>query len=471
MAQATQQPRYPQAGAQAQQPAGPKILRIGLIIGDKIVEERLVRDRQPVTIGQSSKNSFAVPSPDLPKSWPLFTVAGGRYVLQFAESMDGRISDGGQVHTLAQLKSTGRANRSGAAFQLPLTEGARGKIVVGDMTLLFQFVTAPPPRPRPQLPHSVRGSLADQIDPYMAVVLVVSLLIHSVAYGYFKYIRDEPRKYEPDEIPQEFAQALMAKPEPPKIVAATGIGDQKGEEAGEQKGEDTGDSKGSSKDHGESKDDGPKGAPDRAAVAQAVNSTAVIRVLGTRSASGGGSFMDVSGGQDVGGDLAKGLDRVGAGGGTVAAVGTGDGLGTGTRGSATGVIAAGTQTTAAGPKGPTTTGTQVAETEVKVTGSTGDASGDSSGSLNPQVFEDTIKDRYYSRALKCYQNAAKTNPGLKGKVNVSITVGPGGNVTKVSVDGFDSSVDSCINTEARKWRFPKPDEASTFEFSFIFRPA
>ena len=38
------------------------------LLGDKIVEERLVRGRDPVTIGQSAKNTFAIPTPELPKS-------------------------------------------------------------------------------------------------------------------------------------------------------------------------------------------------------------------------------------------------------------------------------------------------------------------------------------------------------------------------------------------------------------------
>src|SRR5215475_503498 len=77
----------------------PKILRSGVILGDKIVDERLVRDRGPVTIGQSAKNTFAVPAAELPRSWTLFHVDAktGKYVLTVADSMDGRISDGGQV--------------------------------------------------------------------------------------------------------------------------------------------------------------------------------------------------------------------------------------------------------------------------------------------------------------------------------------------------------------------------------------
>src|SRR6185295_12560448 len=99
----------------AQQPQGPrpKILRIGVILGGKIVEERLIRNRENVTLGQSAKNTFAIPAAELPKSWTLFQLVQNRYVLNLAEGMDGRLSDGGQVQTLGQLKQAGQARQAG----------------------------------------------------------------------------------------------------------------------------------------------------------------------------------------------------------------------------------------------------------------------------------------------------------------------------------------------------------------------
>src|SRR5438105_9185868 len=86
----------------------PKILRIGVILGGKIVEERLIRTRETVTIGQSAKNTFAIPAPELPRSWQLFKLVGTKYVLNVNESMDGRLSDGGNVLALAQMKAGGQ---------------------------------------------------------------------------------------------------------------------------------------------------------------------------------------------------------------------------------------------------------------------------------------------------------------------------------------------------------------------------
>src|SRR5690349_8344086 len=75
----------------------PKILRIGIIQGARIVEERLVRKRQNVSIGQSTKNMFVIPTEALPKSFTLFEVTGQNYALNFTEGTDGRVSLGDQV--------------------------------------------------------------------------------------------------------------------------------------------------------------------------------------------------------------------------------------------------------------------------------------------------------------------------------------------------------------------------------------
>ena len=167
----------PTAGA-APSGARPRILRIGILLGGKIVEERLIRERTPVTIGQSMRNTFSIPVEGLPLELTLFALDEGRYSLRFLQRMDGRLSDhGGEVQTLDALKTRGAQNH-GDYFQVPLSDHARGKLTLGDLTILFQFVTEPPRQPKPMLPASVRGTFADRIDPRLAVIVGSSILIH-----------------------------------------------------------------------------------------------------------------------------------------------------------------------------------------------------------------------------------------------------------------------------------------------------
>ncbi len=438
---------------------GPRVLRIGVLLGDKIVEERLIRERVPVTIGQSARNTFSVPSSELPRTWTLFPYAGGKYMLQFADTMDGRISDGGQVFTLTQLKQSGKARHEGPVWVIGLPETARGKIVMGDATFLFQFVQAPAIAPRPSLPASVRGRFLDRIDPYLGVILAFSLVIHGSVWGYCRYVLKDPPPLPPDQIPDQFASVTIKQP--PAAPPTPEKGELPKEEEKKDAAKEKSDDKPKEKPRPQTGDDGSK-----ASVEQKVASAAPIRVLktlGAKGNAGGIATSDKEGWEDLG----NGLAHVGNG-EVVATVGT---SGQSTRGTGTETeVATGTGAgKVKGPAGPAQTGVAKVEHEVKGGGNAGKIEDIESGGLDPDKVATTIKNRYQSRVIACYQRALKTNQGLGGKVVVSFTVGPAGSVIKASAEGFDDGVDRCIEQEARTWRFEKPEGQATFEIPFVLR--
>ena len=113
-----QAPLSPKAPRAAMPPSGraaagtgfapaPKILRIGIIQGARIVEERLVRKRQDVTIGQSTKNMFVIPTEALPKTFTLFevTVADPQQADAVAAAIDAKVKDRFQVPTETKPQS------------------------------------------------------------------------------------------------------------------------------------------------------------------------------------------------------------------------------------------------------------------------------------------------------------------------------------------------------------------------------
>src|SRR3954451_21583528 len=155
-----------------------RILRLGIIQGGRIVEERLVRRRESITIGQSARNMFVVPSEALPRQWLLFEITPRGYWAHFADAMEAPIAVGNEIISLAQLKQAGKIRRHGQSWVMLLDERSRGKITVGDMTILFQFVTPPPPQPRPQLPPSVRGSFTSNLDWGFTIIAGLSFIAH-----------------------------------------------------------------------------------------------------------------------------------------------------------------------------------------------------------------------------------------------------------------------------------------------------
>lgn len=158
------------------QQTGPKVLRIGLVQGGRVIEERIIKQRTSVTVGTSEKAMFVIPATTVPGQFKLFELVGNEYYLNFLDGMRGRVALQTGISDIDGLR--GQARRVGNAYQVKLTEEARGKIIVGETTFLFQFVAPPPPQPRPQLPLSVKGGLASQIDWDLTIIAAFSFLLH-----------------------------------------------------------------------------------------------------------------------------------------------------------------------------------------------------------------------------------------------------------------------------------------------------
>ena len=128
------------------------------------------------------RSTFVVPSEALPGRWTLLEREGRRYRLQLGRGMEARIADRTQVVSVA----------AGAPRAVPLPEAAHGRVVVGDVVLLFQLVPQPPVRPRPQLPASLRASFWTRLDRPFAVVALLSPLAHLWLVIYLRRV-DWPR--------------------------------------------------------------------------------------------------------------------------------------------------------------------------------------------------------------------------------------------------------------------------------------
>ena len=151
-----------------------KILRVGVLQSGKIVEERLLRKREAVTIGTSPKNTFYLPTSKLPQQITLLDIRNEKYLLGLRTDVDGKVSIGDQLRTLEELQASQGAivGKDGVKF-VPLDEKARGKLVLGDITVLFQFVTPPPISAKPTLPAGARGGFAGRLRSEWAFLTAV----------------------------------------------------------------------------------------------------------------------------------------------------------------------------------------------------------------------------------------------------------------------------------------------------------
>jgi TonB family protein len=443
-----------------------RILRIGIVQGGRIVEERLIRKRENISVGWSSKSTFAVPSEALPKQWLLFEAGQRGYIAHFADAMDARIAVGNEVVSLAQLKQMGRLRRSGASYKFLLDERSRGKVTVGDLSVLFQFVTPPPPQPRPQLPASVRGSFFNGMDWVYTGIAAASFLVHLVFVVYLRSV-DWPRKPDIEEIPDRFVQMVVkAKPpEPPKETAVKDETKKDDDKKDDKKLASSSASKAPKKELS-AEEKARIDAERRARLSEQVRNTGILKLLGAK-ADGSGSIADVLGKGDVDRDQEKAFQ--GVGGLTVA---TSDaslrGVKTGTGGS--GKVANISGLRGAGSIAGGDTGAGL--TEKRITGIVKSEAPAVDGELDPSLVSKEVRARI--GAIKaCYDRALKRNPNLSGKVKIRWTITAAGTVSAVEVEEDsmgDAEVSSCIKGLVSRWRFPAPSGGSVdVVYPFVFQ--
>jgi TonB family protein len=433
-------------------PSG-KNLRVALIQSDKITEDRTLKKRVSVSVGQNATNTFVVPVSNLPPSFTLFELAENQYFLIFRDGMDGKVSVNGAEVTLEQAKAKGLAKQRKDGFALPLTDASKGRIRLGEISLLFQFVTPPPEPPRPELPADIKGTLFAQADQFFFMVLGVSLFLH---FSGATFIACQPMPEEQevalDDLPDRFVKAMMPQEKPPppkKEVVADAPADK------------------------EVKKDEPKkevakaptsNAEQKAALAQKVAKSGLLKVIG--AGAGGGAFEDVLGNSSGVGDVANALS-----GASGIGVATADSLAGGPKGNATGSTAgigdlgtSGGGNVALAEKGATTIKANMAMQAPEV----------------DSADVDREKLAAYVRARKgaiqgCYEKELKRNPSLKGKIVVRFTITTQGRTSDIEIEENtlgNEAVGACIKTTIRGWNFPfKPPSDVPVAYPFVFSPA
>lgn len=456
--------------------SGDRVLRIGLLLGGKIIEERLVRKNEQVTFGQSSQNMFSVPLEQLPRTFTALVWTGKGYELRFASKMEGRVSRGDKVFSLDQLKANAR--RGDDYYAVDIDDNARGKIGIGEFSLLFHVIAEPPPQPKPVLPASVRGTLMDRMDPLLMACLGITNAVAIVLWVYTFFIMDRPV---PRSIAQEARQKAgideqvvedFTQPEAPKEA----------EKTDEPTKEDAGDKTAKAdKPKADKPDPAPAGGGRTSEQVAAAKQAAVDdaqRYASELFASGGDGVSDVERGmadRRPSEDIGRSIDAVREGGGKIAVGGTGSGgtrdgdartgtsSGPGTGSGAGGIASAGD----GGNKEEKTPGSRVTVASKK-------SFDDSTLTADSVIAK--IKSAYMAGLQRCHKDLLKTEPTAAGTVTISFTVNEKGRVVSPKATGFNGELDRCVETRMAGWIFTPPKDSdgeptdASFEVKLPFQP-
>ena len=422
-----------------------RILRIGILLGGKLVEERLIREHTSVSIGQSMKNTFSIPVDGLPLEHTMFVLENERYFLRFLPKMDGRLSDGGNVTTLESLKQ--QAQQQPGYWQVPLSTTSRGKLSLGDLTVLFQFVTEPPRQPRPMLPASVRGTFADRLDPRLMVILGASIVIH-FSFAIAALVHD----VDTNNGIAERAYNLTFKPDEYTVDVEKPKEAEKSADNGAQKAEKPTPKADKPTPKPEPKLDSGRDAKQDIAL-QENNARAMADLL-TGEGENGTSEGDMSK-RRPGADLGQQIADVREGGKSVA---VGGGAGRGLRGDGDARVGTGHGPAINGPGGTETAGGEKVEKAPTGRIAVADKQGDSDVSLTPDVVLSKIQSVYMAQIKRCYTNYLKKDASARGKIALGFTVNETGRAVSTGANGLNSEVDGCVSNLMVTWRFPVPKD-------------
>lgn len=443
-----------------------RVLRACIFLSGRVVDDRRLKSSESLSLGSRANNTVTIREANLPESHTLFRPKGDGYELVVSGKMSGTVSiDGDSAPVdIESLKQQGLLQKSGNEFVMTLSSKHRGTIVIDDVSVIFQFVTPPPVPPKPKLPASARGTLAQQIDWNFAAILIVSFIFHFGGIGYVNTLPTPPKETSIDTIDERWAALIVPekkpKPKEPKKPKDKPKDDKKDDSKSKEKVAEKKEDKPIEKPTAKPKPVRSKQQRDQ--IAKSLENKGILAVLGAVGGdSAGGAIADVLGEGSVGGgDLDAAFEGI-------AGVGVATDANQRTkRGGASGEAATiGGLKTQGGGK------VKKAKKEKRLVGKAKFGDLDVDGSLDSGSIAKVVQKRMKS-IQGCYNKELKRDPSLKGKVEIEFTIGENGRIEEALTVGNtmgNKTVANCILRMLNRWKFPKPDGGSvTVVFPFIF---
>lgn len=454
-------------------------LRIGVLQDNLILEERLIQKKKPVTVGHSIKSTFCIPTSTVPELLTMFEVKGSQYLLRFDEKTDGRVAVGEAVHKISDLRTHKDVTKKGNVYYLPLSDKSRGKVVVSDITFLFQMVPKPPPKPKAKLPGSAKGWFKQTLrrDQILIAGFLASIIFQGGLVTTFKVAAsDRPRLTDEEKetlltVDVQFEEEVIKPPEEKSEK-------KEADAAGPAEEEPAGDppptvavAEQPKAQQPAKKPSGPANHDKLRPVKTAKKPDTIVNFFkqpgmggaNPLSPSSAQAYREAFSGSEGVSEKTAGEDVGGMRDGPVADTG-----GTGTR------VAGLTRAEKGG--GMLKTGevkTAAKEPEKKINLKVGISGGNKTGgtgTLDGTSVTSVFKRR--SSAFRtCYETRLKMNPNLSGKVVIQFTIGPAGRITSINVSSNstgDSAVGSCIVDKVRTWKFNEPENGAVmFTFPIV----
>jgi outer membrane biosynthesis protein TonB len=443
-------------GAQEQ---APKVLRIGIVQDGKVVHERLIKQRQSVTIGESARNTFVFPSKSLPKRFTLFLAKGDTYQLVVSKEMQGKVARRGlPAIDLDQIRAGEGGSKKGDTWVLPLKDGTRGRVALDNLTVLFQFVPAPPESVRMANRQDFRPKLLDEDDPVFVGTMSVFMALAAVLMIYV-WNTDPVESVSLAEFQDRFVEMVLDAAEKEKeeqTIEETSDEGEKVKEEEETPEEKEPERKPKTKDEKEAQEAARLEKKKEDVIAKSKLLAAIIGTRGETKADGSVEDLFASTDGNIS-NLEEALQHVsGVQEATSEALGVKSGRKGGREDAQIRDMARGSGGSGKVDEGP--------KNEVK--GKAKLKGIDSGGSEHEDGIKSVVRKKK-SQVQYCYEQSLKLNPNIGGRLEIEVNI-QGGRVTSAKVvqnATGDSSIEGCVVSKVRRWRFP-PEVSATIRLPF-----
>ncbi len=434
-------------------------LRIGVVYRGKILEERIVRPQSVVSIGHTPRQTLCLPFEDIPQHQVLFRLQGGRFVLQPAPNIRGRIQTYTGVHQARKLLEAGPC---------PLERSTRGFLRFGDVSLLFQVIE-PPKRKTSRLPTFMRYGTSRPNFLGMAL-FVFSALLQTSSVAWVMH-QDWPEPQDVRGLPDHFVEALAA-PVTPKAQEEEPPEPEETETAAskpEKKPQKTAQNVRKKRAKSSPKDPQPSLAQARKKSFQRIEKETILGRLGHLADNGQPAIFN----QLIGKSPTHDLDTAFRDAGSISTVRRAASRLVRPGGSKTGTVE--TIERLRGPKTETAVNIGKKKDAAKVTSRIRIRDTkpvvDQPGFVPSGTIANVFRRRKQA-VQRCYERSVKRIPSLAGKVTLRFTISPAGRISQANVvrnTMATGEVGLCIVQNLKRWRFPKPKGGSVVvKKSFVF---
>lgn len=186
-------------------------LRVGIFLRGRLLEERFFERPRAVYVGHDIRgNDIVVPSGALSGRARLFSRRGGELRLHLPPGARGRLSrrTDGKAEVIDIEPIDGERT-------LPLDSRVRGKVDIGEVTILFHFASPPARIERAKLPAEVRGGWLRDVHPLMAAALVFSAILQ-IGFVGWAVSQDWPEALDDSlRVDDGFARLIQVAPDEP----------------------------------------------------------------------------------------------------------------------------------------------------------------------------------------------------------------------------------------------------------------